>query len=173
MSKVALDKQNKVIALAVAEDLADPFVPHVAHYPKLKPVFDILGELSKPFLKDKKFTKGKVVHVWIAAVDPAYRGTGLSTVVDMAAIESASRKGFDYAYAEFTNELSENVTHQFKVLKMFNRIYFDQFIEPDSTKPFEGVKGAAASYVAAIRPGVKLEDVKQTYRDVIPENKEV
>lgn len=168
MSKVALDKNNKVIGLCIAEDLADPFIPHLAHYPKIKPVFEILDSLSKPFLQGKKFIKGKVVHVWIAAIDDAYRGLGLSTQVDMAAIESAARKGFDYAYAEFTNELSENVTHQFKVLQLYNRIYYDQFTTKEGTRPFEGVKGAAASYVATIRPGVKINDIDHTYKEQEP-----
>lgn len=163
MSKVAVDKQNRVIAFNISEDLADPFIPHLAHYPKLKPVFSLLEELSKPFLKGKKFLKGKVVHVWLAAVDNAYRGLGLSTEVDMAAVEMAARKGFDYAYAEFTNEISENVTHQFKVLQLFNRIYYDQFVDSDNTRPFEGVKGASTSYVATIRPGVKLNDISNCY----------
>lgn len=164
MSKVALDKNNKVIGLCIAEDLADPFIPHDAHYPKVRPVFELLEELSKPFLKGRKFIKGKVVHVWIAAIDEAYRGLGLSTQVDMAAIESAARKGFNFAYAEFTNELSENVTHQFKVLQLYNRIYYDQFISKEGTRPFEGIKGAAASYIATIRPGVKLNDIDNTYK---------
>lgn len=163
MSKVALDKQNHVIACAIAEDMADPFVPHLAHYPKLKPVIGLLDQLSKPFLSGRKFTKGKVVHVWIAAVDSTYRGKGLSTIIDMAAVEAAARKGFDFAYAEFTNELSENVTHQFKVIKPFNKLAYNDYIFEDGSKPFKGLHGASVSYLAAIRPGVKLEGLEHCY----------
>ena len=78
------------------------------------------------------------MHVWIALVDPKYRGKHLSTEVDMACIENAARKGFDYAYAEFTNDLSEKVSHQFKVLQVLNRINFEDFKMEDGSKPFIG-----------------------------------
>lgn len=163
LSKIAIDRHNRVIAVAIAEDLADPFIPHPQHYPKLKPVFALIGELSKPFTYGKKFTKGKVFHIWVAAVDQAYRGLGLSTEIDMACVEAAARKGFDYAYAEFTSELSEKVTSQFKILKLSNRIPYNTFILDNGTMPFQGVEGAAASYVASIRPGVKLESLANCY----------
>ncbi len=163
LSKVIVDKHNRVIACNISEDLADPFIPHIAHYPKLKPVFALVEALSKPFLKGKKFIRGKVIHVWIAAVDPTYRGQGLSTLVDMAVIEGAARKGFDYAYAEFTNELSENVIHQFKVLQLFNKIVYDKFSYEENEYPFKGVEGAATAYVATIRPGVKLESLPHCF----------
>jgi len=163
MSKVATDNQNRVIACAIAEDMADPFIPHVAHYPKMGPLLDLLDELSRPFINGKKFLRGKVVHVWIAAVDQAYRGMGLSTAIDMACIEAAARKGFDFAYAEFTNELSEKVTSQFKVLQLCNKIKYDDYKWQGGTVPFKGLNGAASSYVATIRPGVKLDSLPHSY----------
>jgi len=163
LSKIAIDRHNRIIACAIGEDLADPFIPHEQHYPKLKPVFALLDELSSPFTQGKKFAKGKVFHIWIAAVDQAYRGLGLSTEIDMACVEAAARKGFDYAYAEFTNELSEKVTSQFKILKLCNRIPYNTFILDNGTMPFQGVEGAAASYIATIRPGVKLESIANSY----------
>lgn len=163
MSKVAIDKQNHVVACTVSEDLADPFIPHAAHYPKLKPVFALLNELSRPFIEGKKFLKGKIAHVWIAAVDEAYRGHGLSTETDMACIEAAARKGFDFAYAEFTSEISENVTHHFKVLELCNRLKFSDF-RYDGGYPFKELKGNADSYLATIRPGVKLDSIEHCYQ---------
>lgn len=166
MSKVAVDSHGKVIACTVAEDLADPFIPHVAHYPKLKPIIDLLEELSKSFRKDKKFIKGKIAHVWIAAVDPAYRGLGLSTETDVACVEAAARKGYDFAYAEFTNELSEKVTSQFKILQVCSKIKYDSFKENDGTMPFKGLQGTCASYLATIRPGVKLDSISHCYTEL-------
>jgi histidine decarboxylase len=163
LSKIAVDNHNRVIACAIAEDLADPFVPHLAHYPKLNPVFSLISQLSKPFTYGKKFTKGKIAHVWIADVDEAFRGLGLSTEIDMACVEAAARKGFDFAYAEFTNELSEKVTSQFKTLKLCNKIPYNTFKLEDGTIPFKDLQGAAASYVATIRPGVKLESLPNCY----------
>lgn len=103
------------------------------------------------------------MQIWIAAVDQAYRGLGLSTETDMFCVEAGARKGFDFAYAEFTNELSEKVTSQFKILKLCNRIQYNTFIMDNGTMPFQGVERAAASYVAAIRPSVKLESLSHAY----------
>ena len=163
LSKIAVDQQGRVVACTIAEDIADPFIPHLAHYPKLKPILNMLDKLSASFLKGKKFTKGKIVHVWIAAVDTRFRGQGLSTETDMASVEAAARKGFDYAYAEFTNKISENVTHQFKILKQCNKIVYSEFTDETGQKPFAGLPGEATSYLATIRPGVKLDAIDHCY----------
>ncbi len=163
LSKVAINKQGEIIACAIAEDLADPFIPHLARYPKLKPVFALLDKLSKPFTEGKKFQSGKILHIWVAIVDPNYRHQGLSTMIDMACIEGAAKKGFDFAYAEFTNEISEKVTKQFKILNLSNKIQYDDF-QLDGEKPFKGVRGGAAAYVAVIRPGVQLDTLSHCYK---------
>lgn len=164
LSKVAVSKDKRVVVAAcLAEDIADPFIPKLAHYPKLRPIFGLIDEVSKNFLKDKTFQKEKIIHVWLAAVDSEYRGIGLSTAIDMATIENAARKGYDFAYAEFTNEISEKVTHQFTVLQMCNRIKYDDF-KQNSQYPFKGLPGSATAYVAAIRPGVKLNSLQNYYK---------
>lgn len=163
LSKVAIDQHNKIIACCIADDITDPFVPNLSLYPKLKPILALLQELSKSFLQGKKFLKGKILHVWIAAVDPLYRGKGLSTQVEMACIEAGAKKGFDFAYAEFTSPISENVTHQFKNVEVHNQINFSDFKFAGSA-PFKDVKGRAVSYVATLRPGLKLDDLQETYK---------
>ncbi len=162
MSKVAIDHQHRVIACAISEDMADPFVPHLAHYPKLKPIIALYDALSAPFVNGKKFINGKIVHVWIAAVDTAYRGQGLSTEIVMACIDTAARKGFDFAYAEFTNAVGQNVTHHFEMLELCNRVRYNDFVY-ENKKPFEGLEGSADAYVAAIRPGVNLNAITHCY----------
>lgn len=162
LSKIALDKEGRVIACCIAEDLAKPFVPKLERYKKLKPIFTLIKELSEPFLGGKKFVSGKILHVWLAMVDLSHRGIRLSTKIVMAVIDDAVKKGYDFAYAEFTNELSEKVTRQFDSLKLFNRIEYDNF-RFDNTFPFKGVKGAATCYVATMRPGIKLDSLSKCY----------
>jgi len=162
LSVVALDKNNRVIACTIAEDITNPFSPNITHYPKLKPIFALLNKLDEPFLKDKKFLKGKIVHIWIALVDPTFRGKGLSTAIDMACADLAVRKGFDFAYAEFTNALSENITHHYSLAKMYNNIKFDEF-NLGKERPFKGVKGGAAAYLIGIKPGIKIDSLKNCY----------
>lgn len=163
LSKVAIDKQNKVIALCIAEDLANAtWLDTGEKNKKLAPIFGLLKEVSKPFLKDKRFHKGKIAHIMIAAVDINHRGLGLSTEIEMAVIEQAARRGFEFAYTEFSNELSEKVSKQFNTLKMLNRIKYDDF-SMDSRYPFKGIKGSASAYVACIKPGVKLDSLPTCY----------
>ncbi len=164
LSKVILDHNHRVIACAIAEDMADPFIPHAAHYPKLYPIFSLIEELSKPFTEGRKFVRGKILHIWIALVDSAYRGKGLSTIVDMSCIEQAAHKGFDYAYTEFTNDISEKVAKQFNTLQVLNKIKYDDFALENGRKPFSGLAGSAVSYVATIRPGVSLNNLSHCYK---------
>lgn len=165
MSVVAIDKNNKVIACSVSEDIVNPFVPHLSKYPKLRPIFALLNELDKPFMSGKHFVRGKIAHVWISVVTPQFRGQGLSTAIDMACGELAVRKGFDFAYAEFTNDVSENIMHHYGVHKLCNKIKYDEFTLGNDEHPFKGVKGGAASYIVGLRPGIKLDSLNKCFTD--------
>jgi len=162
MGMVAVDKNNRVIACAMGEDIANPFVPNLSLYPKMKTVFALINKLSEPFLKDKKFVKGKIVHIWVAMVDNNYRGLGLSTIIDLACTEMCARKGFDFTYAEFTNEISEKITHHYSVAKKINAISLDDFTF-QGTQPLKGLKGAATAYILGIKPGVTIDSLKDCY----------
>jgi len=165
MSVVAIDKSNQVIACAISEDIVNPFVPDVRSYPKMKPIFALLNELDKPFMTGKNFLKGKIAHVWIAVVSPEYRGKGLSTAIDMACGELAVRKGFDFAYAEFTNDVSEKITHHYDVYKLCHSVKYEDFTLENNEQPFKGVKGGASAYIVGLRPGVQLDSLKKCYRE--------
>jgi len=162
MSVVAVDDKDEVIACAIAEDIVDRFTPHLDHYPKLKPIFAILDELSKPFL-NKDFKKGKIAHVWIAIVDGKHRGEGLSTAIDSACADLAVKKGFDFAYAEFTNEISEKIVTHYKVQKCLNTIKYENFTMEKNNKPFDGLRGGAAAYLIGIKPGIKMDALVGCY----------
>lgn len=164
LSVIALDQNNNVIACTIAEDMTNPFMPNLANYPQLKPIFDLLDKLDEPFMKGKKFVKGKIAHVWIAIVDSTFRGKGLSTAIDLACTDLAASKGYDFAYAEFTNAISEKITHHYSVYKLCGSIKFDEF-HADTDHPFEGVKGGAASYLLGIKPGIQLEALKGCYTE--------
>lgn len=163
LSKVAIDNNNEVVACALAEDMANPFKPDFDHYPKLEPIFTLLEDLSTPFTRGKKFLKGKILHIWIAAVDEHYRGQGLSTDIDMACVEGAAKNGFEFAYTEFTNPISEKVTKQFKVLHLCNKIKYSDY-KLDGKMPFKGLEGESTSYVASLKPGIGLDALPKCYR---------
>jgi hypothetical protein len=163
LSTVALNEKNKIIAFIIVEDMAEPFVPELNRYPNLQPIFDLLTELSRPFVDGKKYIKGKVAHFWLAGVEKAYMGHGMFTDLDNVTIQMAAEKGFNFAYAEFTNEVSEKVTRQFKVIELCNRVSYEDFTMENGQKPFKGVRGGAAAYCAAIIPGVKLDSLQKCY----------
>jgi hypothetical protein len=162
MSVVAIDDKNRVIACALGEDITDSFKPNPALYPKMKPIFALIEELSAPFLGNKKFKKGKMAHTWIAMVDETYRGKGVSTEIDLACTNHIANKGFDFTYAEFTSDISEKITHHYAVSKKMNEITYGDFIY-QGQKPFKGVKGGAAAYVLGIKPGVKIDSLEDCY----------
>lgn len=162
ISVVAVDKNNRVIACTIAEDITNQFTPNLSLYPKMKPVFALLDKLSEPFLENKIFKKGKIAHVWVAIVDADYRGKGLSTEIDLACGAMCVSKGYEFAYAEFTNAVSEKITHHYKVHKLFNTIKYDTFTW-NNQKPFASVEGEATAYIVGLRPGVTLDVLKDCY----------
>jgi len=162
MSKVLLDAQGQLIGVVIAEDIADRFQPNLAEYPKLKPVFALLDEATEPFITAKKFKSGTIAHFWIAAVETQYMGQGIFTVLNEETINMVAKMGYKFAYAEFTNEVSEKITHQFKIVELVNRVQYEDF-EFEGQFPFKGVKGAVSSYVAAIGPGITLDNLPDCY----------
>lgn len=162
LSVVAVDSNNQVVACALGEDIIDAFTPNLSLYPKMKPIFGLIEELSKPFLSDKTFKKGKMAHTWIAMVSKAHRGKGLSTEIDLACTNHLAKKGFDFTYAEFTNDISENITHHYPVSKKVNEIIYEDFVY-QGLKPFKGVTGGSAAYVLGIKTGVKIDSLPDCY----------
>lgn len=160
VSIIILDSKNKVVGLIIAEDLSDPFKPNLSNYPKLQPICALLEKLTKKFTAGKKFIKGKVLHTWVAAIDPKYRSQGLYTEVGLAHVESAMKKGFDFIYSDFTNELSEKIVRNFPV-QLCNAIHLNDF--EYSYKPFEGLEGEASSYVTPVKPNIKLDSLEKCY----------
>lgn len=88
-------------------------------------------------------------------------------MIDLACTDLAASKGYNFAYAEFTNAISEKITHHYSVYQLCNSIKFDEFRLEDAqhTQPFKGVKGGAASYLMGIKPEVNLETLKACYTE--------
>ncbi len=162
LGKVVLNENNQVIGLIIGEDLADTFVPNFSLYPKMKPIYGLLEELSNPFINGKKFKKNKVLHTWIAAIDEKYRSHGIYIELGMSHVESAIRKGFNFIYSDFTNPKSEAIVRQFKILRLCNKLKISDYTF-QSGKPFEGVSGEMTSYITPIKPGVTLESLPECY----------
>jgi histidine decarboxylase len=162
LSVVAVDDANRVVACAIGEDIADPFKPNLVLYPKMKPIFAIMEALDEPFFQGKTFKKGKLAHTWIAMVAKDCRGKGLSTEIDLACTNHIASKGYDFTYAEFTNDISEKITHHYPIAKKINEIAYANFTYKGQ-KPFQGVNGGTAAYILGISPTARIENLKDCY----------
>lgn len=162
LSVVALDDKNRVVGCVIGEDITDSFQPNPSLYPKMKPIFALIEQLSEPFFSGKSFKKGKMAHTWIAMVDKSFRGKGVSTDIDLACTNLIASKGYYFTYAEFTNDISEKVTRHYPVSKKIYELSYAEFIYQGKA-PFKGVKGGAAAYVLGIKPGVKIDALSECY----------
>lgn len=170
LSKVALDENQKVIAFNLSEDLANPYHPDLKKYPKMAPIVALITELTQPFLKNKVFNKGKVLHPMVCAIDPSYQGHGMSTAINLTTLESAAQKGFQFVYTEFTNELSEKSAFHFKSYKAIKEIKYKDFLF-EGKKPFGALDGRIVAYIVAIAPNVTVADFEKTYQLTASEHK--
>lgn len=158
---VALEN-NKIVALTISEDITNPFEPDLALYPKMAPIIAIIEQLTTPFVSGKKIKKGKIAHTWISLVEKSHTNLGLNTKIDLATTNMCASKGFDFTYAEFTSQISENIAHHYQTNKKINEVTYDTFTYK-GTQPFKGVKGGVTSYILGIKPGVKIDDLDKCY----------
>lgn len=162
LSHVVLDENNQVIGLIVSEDLANPFEPDFSLYPKVKPIYELLTDLSKPFTQGKQFKNGKVLHTTIAAIDKKHRSHGIFLDLFMAHAHAATQKGYCFIYSEFTNKKSESIVHHLKEVKLCNKIKYSDYTS-HSQKPFSQLTGEATAYIEPIQPGISYEAIANCY----------
>ncbi len=150
LSIVALD-EDKVIALALVEDLADPgSIPDFD--PKFNDILALLDTLGGDFFKEKNFPSKHVAHLFITAVDENYRSEKLSTLVNFSVMDIAAQKGFDFMYCEFTNFLNEKgtVPHLKNKKRLIGSQSYSNF-SVNGNKPFEHLNSGANAYLWEIR----------------------
>ncbi len=156
MGMIALDENDHVTACVISEDLAKPFKPHFEKYPRMHLIFSVLDQLLVDSLRNKTLKPGKVIHMWLAGVAPGVRAKGLYTAVGLEGIKLAINRGYCYAYSDFTSPYSEKIVAHFPGLELCSKLTYDDF-NYKGERPFKGLEGGAASYIAPIVPGAKLE----------------
>ena len=157
MGMIAVDENDHLIACVISEDLAERFEPHFAKYPRMELIFEVLDRLFVHSLTEKKIIPGKIIHMWLAGVAPGVRAQGLYTAVGLAGIKEAIKRGYRYAYSDFTNPYSEKIVAHFPGLELCGKLTYDDF-SYKGERPFKGLDGGAASYIAPIVPGAKLKE---------------
>lgn len=155
-SIVTLDNE-RVVAFALVEDLANP-----GKLPDFDPKFNIilalLDKLGSQFFEGKQLNDRHVAHLFITAVDSAYRHQGISTQVNFHAMDLAAQQGFDFMYCEFTHFFNEKGTipHLKNPKKLIGSQNYRDFIL-ENEKPFEHLEGGANSYLWEIRKNASFK----------------
>lgn len=155
LSIIALDGE-KVIACALNEDLTLPGpVPYFD--PKFDYILALLEKLGDNFFSGKTFPKNHIVHLFITAVDEAYRHRGLSTQVNFRAMDLAALHGFKFMYCELTHRFNEfGIIHHLKNPKRtIGKIVYKDFMV-NGLHPFSNLSGEAHSFLWAIQEHAKL-----------------
>jgi len=158
LSIIILD-QNKVAALALVEDIADPG-PIPEFDPKFRFILGLLDKIGIHLFENRVFPKKHLAHLFITAVDENYRKLHLSTIVNLLAIQQSHKSGFDFMYCEMTNHLNEsgliphldNLDHWKE--KIGTQVYRE--FEMENQKPFEFLDGSANSYLWKLHNDAKL-----------------
>ena len=86
----------------------------------------------------------------------------MSTAIGMACATICMRKGYEFAYTEFTNEISEKILHHYKTYELCNTINYNNFTY-EGKKPFQGLNGKASAYIIGIKPGTEIDSLPSCY----------
>lgn len=147
MSVVVLEG-DQVIACAIVEDVTKQHPLDFELSPKFKPILAFLEALTKQFFVTKNFGPNLLSHLFITAVEPNYRGLGLSKKANFAGMQLAYDNNFQFMYSELTNYLNEKGTIKYlqhnKLL--LGSIAYHKF-EYEGKHPFKNLPGIANAYL--------------------------
>lgn len=147
MSVVVLEG-DQVIACAIAEDITKKHPLDFNLSSKFKPIHAFLETLTKQFFESKNFNSNLLAHLFITAVEPNYRGLGLSKKANFAAMQLAYDNNFQFMYSELTNYLNEKGTIKYlqhnKLL--IGSMAYHKF-EFEGKHPFKNLPGVANAYL--------------------------
>lgn len=157
LSVVSVDKSNKVVGCAIAENFHSPLILE----PTLRfaPIFAVFEALSTT-VSEMDFVKDTVAHIWITAVDESIQGHGLSTRLNNACVMRALELRFRYFYCEFTNPINEKIMQYFPESIRLNKVSLKDFIF-EGEAPFAGIEGFATSYIATTAPYIRLSELEK------------
>lgn len=157
LSIVACDGK-KIVACAIVEDIFTPDPLDFSEFdPKFETIFSLLEKLGIHYFEGKQFVKNNISHLFITAVDAHYHGCGLSKKVNNEAMKLSEKRGFGFMYCEFTNDRNEKGTIGPMENKktLIGSCTYNDFVFKEQS-PFQGLEGAANSYLWVLNPEAKL-----------------
>jgi len=106
------------------EDFGDlPRIDPCRISPKFLPIFALLELLDEQFRKDAIITRGKLLHLFMLAVDQQFAGRGIGQELIKACIENGFRRGYRRALTEATGKTSQHIFRKTGFLQRFSVNY--------------------------------------------------
>jgi len=150
LSLIAVDQGNNVIACCIAENFNNPFRPDTQYYPGMVVLFDFLHTLQQNFTLLSTVKNKKILHITMTAVDKKLHVRGISKNIDFITCKhAAERYGFDFVYAEVTNQIRKKVIETFDIMGSSSVTYESYIV--DGYQPFNKVNGSATAYLIPLK----------------------
>ena len=131
---------NKVIGAILASDLAEVLNQADNHEDEpANPIACLITELNKSHFKDQVLAENTYLNIKFVAMDERFNGKGIVNELIAKCISEAKNKGFRYAQAEATGNISQ---HIFKNKLGFEEKAFIKYSEYtlDGEQPFAEIK---------------------------------
>ncbi len=120
--------KTKVVGFCLNEDLiTEPFEDSIKIAPKMNPIFSILGELDKRFLKNKKKIKKRFFHLFMVGSLKEYRNKGIAKKLTAKSLALARKRGFKEIVSEATNLKSQNLLRKYFGFNDIEKIIYKNF----------------------------------------------
>ena len=139
----AFDKEGELIACVVACDFTTPPPENLAQlFPKVAPVYALLGELDEHYIQNYPVAKGENLHVLFAAVNNDYSGQGLYQRLRAEVHKNAANCGYQFVLGEVTGTISQKVTCEKFNHEVIKTISYAEY-EFENNKAFSSISNPA------------------------------
>lgn len=91
--------------------------------PKFEPIFDILGQLGQEYRGKHAPQSGEWLHLFLLGVADSVAGRGVAAQLVSACLEHAARKGYQRAFTEATNKVSQHIFRKLGFTERVRRSY--------------------------------------------------
>ena len=122
---------GELVGALLTEDASSPLPDGLEQLsPKLDPIFDILDQLAEGHPGLSELESGEGLHLFLLGVSPQAGGRGIGQELVRLCLENGSRLGYQVAFTEATNRVSQ---HIFRKAGFENRAH-----RPYGTHQFQG-----------------------------------
>lgn len=107
---------NKVIGAVLSSDLAESVNSNDDEQDN--PIAALIGQLNRLYFKEQQLPEGTYLNIKFVAMDSGFKGKGVVLDLISTCINEAKHKGYKYAQAEATGNISQHIFN--------NKLGFDE-----------------------------------------------